>query len=163
MEMIEKKHSRWQARKKRVCGDKIFDNSFNRGDIDFEVFGQVEIDKTYAKDRMESYTNSHDYYRLHNLYETVEIIYNETDWKRIYGNIKKIPKQELCEIYEYIFSRIDDETYTYIEKFISIADYLDVNYKILYDMMPHIYRAKVIQELDEKYNVLKKYKIVKLF
>lgn len=161
--MKEQKLKDFQHRKQRNGGDKIFDNSYNRGDIDYENFGIVEIDRTYARERLESYNNSQDYYRMKLLFEKIDEIYLDTEWKKIYGKNKKIPKQELSEIYDTIINKLDDETYTNIEKFVAIAEFLDINYKILYDMIPHLYRANIIQELDEKYNVLKKHKIVKLF
>jgi hypothetical protein len=152
-----------KTRPKRNGNDKIFDNSYNRGDVSYEIFGAIEVDKSYAKARLDSYNNSQDYYRLHLLYDIVETIYHNTEWYNMFGNVKKIPKQELCELYAHIFSHIEDDTFTNIEKFASIADFLDINYKILYEMMPHAYKVDIIQELDEKYNVIQKHKIVKLF
>jgi lysine/ornithine N-monooxygenase len=47
--------------------------------------------------------------------------------------------------------------------FISIAEYFGINYETLYENIPSVYREELVRELDQKYSMLKKKRIRKLF
>jgi hypothetical protein len=50
-----------------------------------------------------------------------------------------------------------------VEYFITIADYFGMSYEVLYENIPAIYREALVKELDDKYSILKKKGIRKLF
>lgn len=150
-------------KRSRRPNDKIFDNKFNRGEIDFQPFEKnVEIDKQYVNDQMLNYYNSYDYYRIEELTKVIGTIYEGTKWWATYHS-KRIPKFELSEIYQYIRSRIEDTTYTESEVFVEIADFLDVRYITLYEMVSNVYKKKILEELNENFNIQSKLKTYKLF
>jgi len=150
-------------KKFRRPNDKIFDNKFNRGEIEYQPFEKsVEIDKRYINDIMINHYDSYDYYRMSKLNEEINRIYVDTKWDEAYKN-KRIPKFELSEIFEYIRSKITDTTYSEIEIFIEIADCLAVKYNTLYEMVPNLYKKKLLEELNENFDIVEKIKKYRLF
>lgn len=149
--------------RKRWSNDKIFDNNFNKGEINYDVYKEIQIDCTWSDAFSQQYYNSQQYYRKHELNKIIEKIYLTTEWQKYYSNNKKIPKQELSQIFSYIKSEIIDDSYTNIEIFIAIGDFLDVNYKILYEMVAPEFKIALLRELNKEFNKIKEDNIVKLF
>ena len=147
----------------RTTDDPIFDNSFNKGEIDYEIFGKVKVDRDFSDSRLNNYYQSYDYYRIVQLNNIISKIWNDSEWKNSYKIKQKIPKQNLSEIYNYIRNKIFDDTYTEIEMFVGIADFLDVNFKNLFDMILPKYKMLIVKELDNKYKIISKKRNRKLF
>ena len=150
--------------KKRNYNDPIFDNHFNKGEIDCVPFEtKVEIDKQYATSRLDECYNSHDYYRNGVLNKAITEIYKGSKWDLAYTIKKKIPKCELSELFQFIREALVDETYSEIEIFVEIADYLDIKYKNLFDMVSNGQKRKLLGELNEEFSMIRKLKTQKLF
>ena len=79
------------------------------------------------------------------------------------GNKKKLPKQVLPQVYIAIREKFTNNDYTGSEIFITIAEYFGINYEVLYENIPSIYREELVRELDDKYGVLKKRGVTRLF
>lgn len=150
-------------KKSRDKSDKIFDNSYNSGTIDFEQFSEIQILSEYEKNQLAPYYEAQDYYRTEKLIINIDSIWKRTEWYKSFGQVKKIPKHVLSEIFTYITLNIEDKTYTNCELFVGIADFLDVMYKILYEMIPPVYKIKILKEIDEKYKILDKNDTISLF
>lgn len=151
-------------RKKRRYNDPILDNSYNKGEVSFHQFDKkVEINKQYVSTRLDDSYNAHDYYRKELLNEEIADIYDESKWGKTYGLVKKVPKKDLTELFLHLRNTIKDITYTEIELFIEIADYLDIKYEILYEMIPNVYKKRLLNELDREFDNIQKTKILKLF
>jgi len=150
-------------KKSRRPGDKIFDNKFNRGEVDVVPFEKVvELDKQYINTVMSDCYNAYDYFRIAKLNKIISEIYKGTKWDEAYVS-KRVPKFELSEIFEYLRSRIEDTTYSEIEIFVEIADCLDVKYKTMYEMVPNLQKKKLLEELNEAFDIEKKIKTYRLF
>lgn len=147
-------------RRKRTQ-DLILDNKYNRGEYDFEQLPNVKILEQFQN--LEVYHSSYEYYRNESLNESLSLIWDDTEWKKYYKHNKKIPKDQLSELYTFFKKNFDDSTYTNIELFIGIADFLDVNYKNLYDMTSTLFKQELLEELNNKYNIINENKIYKLF
>lgn len=148
--------------RKRWGDDKILDNQFNKGEIDYQTHKAIEVDPAWSNAHSQQYYNSHDYYRKHELNDIIESVYQDTVWVKHYQN-KKIPKQELSQIFAFFKERIKDDTYSNIEIFIGVGDFLDVNYKILYEMVAPEFKIELLQELNKQFKKLKEDNIIKLF
>ena len=153
-----------EQHKSRKYNDPILDNSYKKGEIDFQYFdNKIEIDSNFKNETLSDYYNSYEYHRSKLLAEMIDSIFKKTKWDLSYPIKKKIPKIELSELFQYIRNKITDTTYSESEIFIEIADYLNVKYDVLYVMIPVIYKRELLQELDEVYKIKSKLKIFKLF
>ena len=153
-----------ESHKSRRYNDPILDNSYKKGEIDFQYFdNKIEIDSTFKNDTLNDHYNSHEYYRSNLLADQIDKIFKKTKWDLSYPMKKKIPKIELSELFQYIRNKINDTTYSESEIFIEIADYLNVKYDVLYAMIPVMYKREFLQELDDVYEIKSKLNIFKLF
>ena len=144
--------------------DKIFSNDYNTGNLDFEEYSNLpKVDSFYAEDNLKECYDSYEYNRKKNLEEKVDHFFNESEFGKLLGNKKKLPKQVLPQVFISIRERFNNKDYTGSEIFTTIADYFGINYEALYENIPSIYREELVKELDEKYGVLKKRGVKRLF
>ena len=100
---------------------------------------------------------------LKKLYEKIDNHFKDTDPGKIIGLKKKIPKQMLSKIYLVIKEAFTPGELTEVEYFIAVADYFGMSYEILYENIPAIHRESIVRELDNKFSVLRRKGIRKLF
>jgi hypothetical protein len=143
--------------------DKIFNNDYNTGNLDFEEYGPPKVDNDYVESHMESYYDSNEYHFKMQVMERVDRFFKSTDAGKVIGMKKKIPKQMLSNIYLLIKKEFPNGELTEIEYFIAVADYFGISYEILYENIPAIHRESLVRELDGKYSILKKRGMRKLF
>ena len=53
--------------------------------------------------------------------------------------------------------------YTNVEKFLEIADFMNINYEVLYKELSMMYKQNLLAELDNQYHLFEKRKVHKLF
>jgi hypothetical protein len=148
----------------KVFHDKIFSNDYNTGNLDFEEYVNLpKVDTFYAEDNLRECYDSYEYNRKKDLEAKVDQFFNESEAGRALGNKKKLPKQVLPQVYISIRERFTNNDFTGSEIFTTIADYFGINYEVLYENIPSIYREELVRELDEKYGVLKKKGVKRLF
>jgi hypothetical protein len=144
--------------------DKIFDNDYNTGNLDFEEYTNLpKVDSFYAEDNLRDCYDSYEYSRKMTLETLVDEYFAETEFGKVFASKKKIPKQILPQVFVSIKERFAGSDYSGSEIFTTIADYFGINYEILYENIPSIYRAELVRELDEKYGVLRRRGVKKLF
>lgn len=151
------------APKQRTRGDKIFDNNYNSGTIDYEQYAPAQILNSFEAEQLSPYYDAQEYYRKETLIELLNTIWQSTEWSKTFGNTKKIPKQYLSEIFTILLTSIEDKTYSYCEMTVGIADFLDVSYKMLYEMISPIYKTEILKEVDNQFGVLDKNTTTSLF
>ena len=138
--------------------DKIFNNRYNTGDLEFEQFGKIEPNDIHKPhDGFEDYiaqTIQNDLFK----------IFQESKFYDEYSKSKKVTRGESAEIYYYFAERLStSEAITSIEKFINIAEFMSISYEILYEELAPSYKEEILKELDKKYGIFKKKKIHRLF
>jgi len=143
--------------------DKIFNNDYNTGNIEFEEFGPPKVDADYAEAYMESYHDSNEYHTKMQIMEKIDEFFKNSETGKIIGLKKKIPKQLLSKIYLSIRAAFREGELTEVEYFTSVVDYFGMSYEVLYENIPAIHRESIIRELDKKYSILKKRGLRKLF
>jgi hypothetical protein len=143
--------------------DKIFNNDYNTGNLDFEEFDLPKVDTFYAEQTLSDCYDSYEYMRKKKLEEMVDAYFRESEFAESLATKKKIPKQVLPLVFVAIRKNFKEYEYTGSEIFTSIADYFGINYEVLYDNIPSIYREQLVRELDDKYGVLKKRGVKRLF
>lgn len=78
------------------------------------------------------------------------------------GVIKKLNKVQINEVFFYVIERLGT-TYTRVDLFSVISDYFDIFPNKFYNSLSNKFKDELIKELDDKYNILEKRKIRKLF
>lgn len=144
--------------------DKIFGNDYNTGNLDFEEYANLpKVDVFYAEENLKECYDSYEYNRKKELETKVDLFFIESEPGKTLYNKKKLPKQVLPQVYVAIRKRFDNNDYTGAEIFTTIADYFGINYEVLYENIPSVFREELVRELDEKYEVLKKKGVRRLF
>ena len=138
--------------------DKIFNNRFNTGDLEYEVFGQIRVlDENQPGDVYEEYVERR-------IQEDIYKIFLESPYYEDYTKNRKVSKNVVGEIYYYFEERLPGkEDITVIDKFTNIADFMGIPYEVLYNELAPTYKEKLLRELDSKYHVFKRNKIKRLF
>lgn len=78
------------------------------------------------------------------------------------GIIKKLNKVQLNQVFFYIIEHLGS-THTRIDLFSILSDYFDVFPNKFYNSLSNKFKDELIKELDDKYNILEKRGIRKLF
>jgi hypothetical protein len=138
--------------------DKIFNNKYNTGEIEFEQFGKIQVHDSHAqKDIYEEYTEI-------NLQQQLYVIFKEAEFYEEYSKSKKVAKTEVAKMYYYFDERIPGtKDIPAVEKFISVAEFMSIPYETLYEELGPVYKEALLRELDGKYNIFSKRKIKRLF
>lgn len=144
--------------------DKIFNNDFNIGNLDYERFDHLpQIDQTYTDNLLGECYNSYEFARKQRLEVLIDDYVKNTKHVELLDSNKKIPKRILPLIYEAIVKQFKDGEFTSSERFIAIAEYFSIKYEILYENIPSLYREDLVRELDETYEILKRKGLKRLF
>lgn len=141
--------------------DKIFNNTYGEQDItenrvDFTV-SSTFLDDMDPDDKM--------HYDL--LIKNIDKLIKGSEYEHLNevtteGVIKKLNKVQINKVYAYIIEHVG-EGYTKVDLFSVISDYFDVFPNKFYNSLSNKYKDELIKELDDKYNILEKRKIRKLF
>jgi hypothetical protein len=142
--------------------DKIFNNDFNTGNIESERFPNIQIDVGYASSILDDCYNMEDYMEKKKLLELTVEVFEKSQW----GNLpldKKFSKELQPFIFNDLFKGLDDQTFTAIDMFICIAEFMDISYERVYEIAGLKMKERLINELEGKYKMLSKKKISRLF
>jgi hypothetical protein len=137
--------------------DKIFNNRYNTGEIDFEPFPRMRIDTPDSFDVISEYNGLE-------LQEVLLEIFKKAPFYENYTEIKKIPKGEYCKLFYYFEEELTkSRDMRMMEKFIAVADFMEMNYDILYKEISVKHKESILKEMDEEYGIFKRKKIHRLF
>jgi hypothetical protein len=138
--------------------DKIFNNRYNTGEIDFEVFGVIKVhDKYVPKDSFEEFADNQ---LQENLYE----LFLEAEFYEEYSKNKKVVRSDISKVYYYFDDNLkNSKGMTAIEKFVAVAEFMSIPYEHLYEELAPVYKEALLKELDGKYNIFQKKNIKRLF
>jgi len=141
--------------------DKIFNNTYGESDptenpISF-VVSPTFADDADPDDRM--------HYEL--LIKRVDELIKGSEFEHLNevtqgGVIKKLNKVQINKVFFYIIENLGS-SYTRVDLFSVLSDYFDVFPNKFYNSLSNKFKDELIRELDDKYNILEKRKIRKLF
>jgi hypothetical protein len=146
----------------KPAGDKIFGNDYNTGNIDHEVFSDLKVDAEYSGSYLDSFYNSEEYVERKDLDEKIMKLFSESRWSN-FSIRKKFPKDHLPHIFNYLRKGLDKQGHTSVDMFIAIAEFLDVNYEKLYELIGVKYKEELLVELEGKYKLISGKKEKRLF
>jgi len=143
--------------------DKIFNNDYNTGNLDFEEYSTPKVDDDYVEDHLEYCYDSGEYHEKKILMERIDEQFKGSTVGKELGIKRKIPKHLLPTIYLEIKNAFKENELTESQFFINVAEYFGMSYEILYENIPAIYREELVKELDNKFAILNRKGIKKLF
>jgi len=103
-----------------------------------------------------------DYIYASNLNDKIDEIFQSSRWT-IINPSKKIPKDLIPLIFQDILKDLEGTEFTMVEKFVAICDYTAINYQKAYESIHMKYKEIIVQEMDQKYGILGKKGIKKIF
>ena len=137
--------------------DKIFNNRYNTGDIDYVPFPKMRIDTPDNFDVVEEY-NSHEM-QVHLL----EIFKGAPFFDQYTAN-RKISKGESCKVFYYFEEELTKtKDLRLMEKFILVADFMEMSYEVLYKEISVKHKEILLKDMDEEFGIFKKKNIHRLF
>jgi len=146
--------------------DKIINNSYNTGDLEYENFTQpMRVDDRVShlyKDIMSENIIEERTYKL--IEEQIYGHFKGSPFYEKYKNPKRVDKNDLVKMYYYFKERLlKEKTFSSIQIFIGFAEFFQVNYDHLYAEIGVLDKEGLLKELNEKLGLSRKIKTKKLF
>jgi len=141
--------------------DKIFNNTFGEGDFDNSTMS-FKVESSY-----EDITDPEDKIHYEILMTKIDALIKKSEFKNLSkvtasGVTKKLNKVQINQVFFFIIGKIGGE-YSRIDLFGALSDYFDVFPNKFYSSLSNKFKDDLIMELDDKYAILKKKNIRKLF
>lgn len=152
--------------KENMKEDKIINNSYNTGEMDFEAFtGVIKID-----DRVSSlYEDEHSenmYERriIKKLNEDIYTLFQESPFHEKYKNPKRVDKSDMIKMYYYFKDKLlKEKSYSSTQIFMGFAEFFQINYDQLYKEVGVMDKENMLKELHSHNGLKNKIKSKKLF
>lgn len=139
--------------------DKIINNSYNAVDYGQGALNQNPISiNPLISDQYEESTseNIEDIYIRKKLYDQMNDLYMTSEFYEKYGqDCKKLEKADISNVY-YTFKPLllNIDHYNLVQVFTTIAEFFDINYKILYnDIISLEDKAEILEILRDMYGL----------
>lgn len=141
--------------------DKIFNNSYGESDPTENPIN-FTVSPTFADD-----ADPDDKMHQELLFKRVDELIKGSEFEHLNevtqdGVIKKLNKVQINKVFFYIIEHLGS-SYTRVDLFSVLSDYFDVFPNKFYNSLSNKFKDELIKELDDKYNILEKRKIRKLF
>jgi hypothetical protein len=141
--------------------DKIFNNTYGESDPTENPIN-FTVSPTYADD-----TDPADKMHSDLLFKRVDELIKGSEFEHLNevtsdGVIKKLNKIQINKVFFYIIEHLGS-SYSRVDIFSVLSDYFDVFPNKFYNSLSNKFKDELIKELDDKYNILEKRGIRKLF
>jgi hypothetical protein len=147
------------APKKKQLGDKIFGAHNNpNSDNSYQESYEINVNHVF----LEGSYDEEEYLHRKKLEETVFAAFQSSRWYPL-SYKKKIPKDLIPHLFQDVLEKLEETEFGFSEKFVVICDFINVPYTKAYELIPAKYKETIINELEEKFGVLSKRKIKRLF
>ena len=148
----------------------IDDENDDFENVNEEVTDSLEISEEQEPDPMMDYRSlqavvtydDEEYIHASKLSSKIDEIFQVSRWTVISPN-KKIPKDLIPLIFQDILQKLEGSEFTMVEKFVAICDYTAINYQKAYESIHMKYKEQIVQEMDNKYGILGKKGIKRIF
>ena len=146
--------------------DKIINNSFNTGDIEYKPFtSEMRIDDRVAGQYRESLSDDVIGDRTSMMLETqIYEIFEQSEFYEKYKNPKRVDKSDMIKMYYFFKEKLlVEKSFSNVEIFIGFAEFFQINYDQLYAQVGVKDKEGLIKELHDKYQLTQKIKTKRLF
>lgn len=132
-------------------------------DPSYAEYLQIEdTTKDYRSFKASRDEDDEDYLHLAALNDLVYEIFHRSRWCAL-GPNKKIPKDLIPFLFQDLLEEMAETEFTTVEKFVSICDFMNVGYLKAYELIHMKYKELIVNEMDQKFGIVSKKKIKKIF
>ena len=147
--------------------DKIINNSFNSGELNFKEFTQsIKVDNRVSHQYEDVLGDIIEHRTMQDLNDTIYEYFITSPYYKKYKNPKRVDKNDMIKMYYYFKEKIDvikSKKFSLMEYFIGFAEFFQINYDQLYGEIRVLDKEIILKELNEKYNLKHKIKTKRLF
>jgi hypothetical protein len=132
-------------------------------DPSYAEYLQIEdTTKDYRSFKASRDEDDEDYLHLSALNDLVYDIFHRSRWCAL-GPNKNIPKDLIPFLFQDLLEEMAETEFTTVEKFVSICDFMNVGYLKAYELIHMKYKELIVNEMDQKFGIVSKKKIKKIF
>lgn len=132
-------------------------------DPSYAEYLQIEdTSKDYRSFKSSKDEDNEDYLHLSALNDLVYEIFHKSRWCAL-GPNKKIPKDLIPFLFQDLLEEMETTEFSMVEKFVSICDFMNVGYLKAYELIHMKYKELIVNEMDQKFGIVSKKKIKKIF
>lgn len=146
--------------------DKIINNSYNTGEIEYEAFtGSMKIDDRVASRYEDQHSeNMFETQTLKTLNEEIYRIFLESPFHEKYKNPKRVDKGDMVKMYYFFKDKLlKEKAYSNAQIFMAFAEFFQINYDQLYKEIGVLDKEGLLRELNSHKGLKKKIKTKRLF
>ena len=130
--------------------------------IEAEYLQIEDITRDYRSLRASTDRDDEDYIHLTALNDLVYEMFHKSRWCAL-GPNKKIPKDLIPFVFQDLLESMEQTEFSMVEKFVSICDFMNVGYLKAYELIHMKYKETIVNEMDQKFGIISKKKIKKIF
>lgn len=132
-------------------------------DPSYAEYLQVEdTTRDYRSFKSSKDEDDEDYLHISALNDLVYDIFHKSRWCAL-GPNKKIPKDLIPFLFQDLLEEMETTEFTMVEKFVSICDFMNVGYLKAYELIHMKYKEIIVNEMDQKFGIVSRKKIKKIF
>jgi hypothetical protein len=131
-------------------------------DAELESLQIEDTTRDYRSLKATSDQDNEDYLHLSALNDLVYDVFHQSRWCAL-GPNKKIPKDLIPFVFQDLLESMEQTEFTMVEKFVSICDFMNVGYLKAYELIHMKYKEIIVNEMDQKFGIVSKKKIKKIF
>ena len=145
--------------------DKIINNSFNSGELNYEDFTQtIKVDSRVSSLYEDQLGDIIEHRIMQRLNAEIYEIFKDSPYYEKYKNPKRVDKNDMIKMYYYFKDAIIKiKNFSAMEIFIGFAEFFQINYDQLYGEIRVLDKEDLLKELNEKYNLSNRIKTKRLF
>lgn len=146
--------------------DKIINNSYNTGEMDFEAFtGAMKIDDRVSSLYEDEHSeNMFERRTIKKLNEDIYKLFLESPFHEKYKNPKRVDKGDMIKMYYYFKEKLlKENSYSSTQIFMGFAEFFQINYDQLYKEIGVMDKENMLKELHSHNGLKNKIKSKKLF
>ena len=145
--------------------DKIINNSFNSGELNYQQFTQsIKVDSRVASLYEDQLGDILEYRTAQLLNSIIYDIFEKSTYYEKYKNPKRVDKNDMIKMYYFFKDEIKKERdFSAMEIFIGFAEFFQINYDQLYNEIRVLDKESLLKELNEKLGLAGRIKTKRLF
>ena len=145
--------------------DKIINNSFNSGELNYQQFTQsIKVDSRVSALYEDQLGDVLEHRTAQVLNDIIYKIFKVSPYYEKYKNPKRVDKNDMIKMYYYFKEEIKKERdFSPMEIFIGFAEFFQINYDQLYNEVRVLDKESLLKELNEKYGLDGRIKTKRLF
>jgi hypothetical protein len=146
--------------------DKIINNSFNSGELNFQEFTQsIKIDNRVSDYYDDQLGDVLEHRTMNALKDLIYEIFEKSEYYQKYKNPKRVDKNDMLKMYYFFKQEIKkrDKRFSTAEFFIGYAEFFQINYDQLHKELGVSDKEDLLRETTEKYNRHNELKTKRLF